>query len=434
MPLAISETMRALCSVVQSLPVGTNLALLHFLWMLLTGALLTSRGALFPALVSIGLLPAQVRRAWAAFRHGAWDIATMLHDWNQYVLDQAQWSVHRYDGYVPKPVDITPYWRPRLKSCLTKHYHSQADKALPAVTMGLSGRVGCIGDQRLVLLDTLVRSEQDNPTQADLREDLLQEIESSLAHDDMPAFDAGFRIRHLQEAKLPRWLVRLPKNFTARRNTPVPYKGRGPKPEYGTRVRPLARTYKGKHIDATLPDRVESWQEEGIEFRAEFWDHLVLPDTKATPDAANFHVAAIYDSRFKHPWLLASPISLTGPAWYGLYRDRWPIEQVPLVAKPLLGSQRQFVFAEESCYRLPELTLLAASIQTYLAATLPAVPTGFWDRDPRPTAGRLRRVLAQAPFPEEYPLPDRIRKKASVTEHLPKGVLAHRRTKQQLAA
>ena len=75
------EVMAALCAVTQSLPVGTNLALLHFLWMLLSGQLLPSRGALFPGLKAIGLSTAAIRRAWAAFRYGAWHIAVLLTLW-----------------------------------------------------------------------------------------------------------------------------------------------------------------------------------------------------------------------------------------------------------------------------------------------------------------------------------------------------------------
>ena len=106
------------------------------------------------------------------------------------------------------------------------------------------------------------------------------------------------------------------------------------------------------------------------------------------------------------------------------------VEQVPLAAKQMLGAGRQFVFAPESQQRLPELALLAGNMVTYLAATLPATPTGFWDRQPKPTPGRLRRVLARTPFPKSCPLPGRIRKKASVVNHLPKGILGHRRQKQ----
>ena len=38
-----------LSSVLQEVPVGTNLALFHLLWTLLSGRLLTSRGAVIPA-------------------------------------------------------------------------------------------------------------------------------------------------------------------------------------------------------------------------------------------------------------------------------------------------------------------------------------------------------------------------------------------------
>jgi hypothetical protein len=43
------EVMAALCAVTQSLPIGTNLALLQLLWMLLSGQLLPSRTHSFPA-------------------------------------------------------------------------------------------------------------------------------------------------------------------------------------------------------------------------------------------------------------------------------------------------------------------------------------------------------------------------------------------------
>ena len=434
MSQAISETMTALCVVTQSLPIGTNLALLHFLWMLLSGSLLSSRGALFPALSAIGLRAAAVRRAWAALWCGAWAVSVLLRTWQQHVEGQRQWRVHEYDGYSAKAVDITAYWRPAWKGCQTKHYHPQAGKALPAVTIGLVGRVGSVNGQRIAVLTDLVRSDPDAPSEAALQAHLLKQVAERLVDDEMPVCDAGFKIRALQAVELPRWVVRLAKNFTARRHTPAPYKGKGRRPEYGQKVRPLARTHKGHKIAATPSDRVETWVEDGLAFQAEFWDDLVLPDVKASPQAETFCVAAIHDPRFKEPWLLASPIKLTGPAFRGLYRDRWPIEQVPLAAKQMVGGARQFVSAPQSCQRLPELTLLAGSMLTYLAATLPAEPTGFWDRNPKPTPGRLRRVLMRTPFPHSYPLPARLRKKASVTDHLPKGILGHRRTKQAASA
>ncbi len=110
-----------------------------------------------------------------------------------------------------------------------------------------------------------------------------------------------------------------------------------------------------------------------------------------------------------------------------MYRDRWAVEQVPLAAKQMVGAARQFVQAPETGQRLPELALLAGSILSDAAATLPATPTGCWDRQPRPTPGRLRRVLARCHFPHDVPLPPRLRQKASLTDHLPKGWFGQRR-------
>src|SRR5687768_11059436 len=100
----------------------------------------------------------------------------------------------------------------------------------------------------------------------------------------------------------------------------------------------------------------------------------------------------------------------------------------------MLGAARAFVAAPEACQRLPELALMAGSILTYLAATLPAIPTGSWDRRPRPTPGRLRRRLAHAVFPTASPLPDRIRQKAAATAHLPKGSWGQRRPRSPVPA
>lgn len=55
-----------LSRVVADVPIGTNLGLFPLLWMLLSGRLLHSRGAVIPGLADCGLPAAAVRRAWAA--------------------------------------------------------------------------------------------------------------------------------------------------------------------------------------------------------------------------------------------------------------------------------------------------------------------------------------------------------------------------------
>ena len=401
--------------------------------MLISGKLHSSRGAIFPALRAMGLQPSEVRRTWSGFRYGAWTIGAFLLAWRIYVEGQGHWQAHRHAGYLAKAVDITAYWRPSVQGLKSKHYKAEAEKALPAVPLGLIGRVGSIGEQRFAMLTDIVRADLQDASESKFIECLLKHVAQGLGEDEIAIFDAGFDIQQLFDAKIRRFVVRLAKNFTARRNFVVP-NDRGRPREYGQRVRPLARTYKTKQIAATAPDRIETWQAQGFEFRAEFWDDLVLPSDKAKSDNLTFTVVAIYDPRYEEPWLLACPIRLSGDTFWHLYRDRWPIEQLPLAAKHMVGANRQFVSAPESCQRLPELSLLAGSIQTYLAATLPPMPTGFWDRKPKRTPGRLRRALEQMHF-SDLPdtLPEQIRKKASVHSHLPKGIQAHRRQKQLVA-
>jgi hypothetical protein len=102
---------------------------------------------------------------------------------------------------------------------------------------------------------------------------------------------------------------------------------------------------------------------------------------------------------------------------------RWTVERPPLIAKQLLGAHRQFVHSVDSGARLFSLALLAASMLAYCAALLFPFSTAFWDRIPKPTAGRLRRLLFALPFPSLFPLPERFRLRSSLFDHLPKGSL-----------
>ena len=101
----MDHTISVLIALTKDLPIGTNIALLQFMWMLVSGALLPNRGAIFPALKSIGLSDAATRRAWVAFRKGVWQTSALLILWREYVKSLPGWQPHRYEGYVPVPVD-----------------------------------------------------------------------------------------------------------------------------------------------------------------------------------------------------------------------------------------------------------------------------------------------------------------------------------------
>jgi len=425
MPKAVYRMLTLLCSLVAPLPIGTNLGLLHLVWMLVSGQLLATRGAVIPGLSGAGLSARAVRRAWAALGQGDWTSGRLLARWQALVSAEGRWQPHRHGGYAPVAVDLTGFWRPRLAGCPTTHYHAEAGRALPAIVLGLIARVGSVGGQRLALPRAFVRADLADPRASTHTRLLVRAAVAQCAHDEVVVLDAGFGLALLQAEGATRYVVRQAKNATFRRATPPAYSGRGRPPRRGTLVRPLARRYQGHTIAATVPDHTETWAADGVMLCAQIWDGLVLPD--AAPAAATIRVVAIQDPRYHEPLLLATPLAVSAAVLHALYRDRWPVEQLPLAAKQMLGAARAFVHAPETCQRLPELALLAGAILSYAAASSPAIPTGFWDRRPQPTPGRLRRALARCPFPHDFPLPARIRAKAARTDHLPTGFWGQRR-------
>ena len=113
--------MNTLIALTRNLPVGTNLALLQFFWMLVSGALLPQRGALFPALQATGLSAEATRRAWAAFRKGMWQMAVILRLWQTQIESLPGWQVHRHEGYRAVAVDVTAFPRRASGRCGDRH-------------------------------------------------------------------------------------------------------------------------------------------------------------------------------------------------------------------------------------------------------------------------------------------------------------------------
>lgn len=415
-----------LTQVLADVPVGTNVGLLHVFFALLSGRFLSARGAMFPALDSLGLAPDAVRRANAAVCCGQWHTTDLLLRWQQTVTREGRFMPTCYEGIHPVACDLSAFFRPYLQGCDSKHYVSEAGKARPALVFGLGVAVGRVGTSRFALPRLLLRRKAGE-SEAALQTRLVTDAANTLADDEALIVDAGFGLADLLQTPSLRFVARVRANQTARRNTAPAYSGKGRPPERGDLVRPLSRTRAGKEIAATAPDATARWYDGKHRLTAQLWNNLVLPDQK--PGAAPFRIVAISDPRYKEPLLLATTLPVSAYALWRLYRDRWAVEHLPLAAKPMLGAERAFVFGKESRYRLPELALLAGNLLSYVAATSPPVAAGFWDRAARPTCGRLRRTLARVNCAELPLRAGQLRKKNSVTAHLRKGIEAHRRHK-----
>jgi hypothetical protein len=315
-------------------------------------------------------------------------------------------------------VDITAYFRPTLQDCPRVHFHPAAQRALPAINIGLVGEVGELHGQRLALLRRIERANGTEVTERSLWKTFLPRFAKELKNAEIAVIDAGVKIGAVQKAKIKRYVLKLAQNVTARRNFLPEHDRLGRKPECGEIVRPLGRTRKGKTLTASTPGETSTLKKEGRELRVEIWRDLVRTDQKPSPENETFDIDVFHDPKYKKPWVLATPLKLKPESVHQIYSDRWPVEQVPLSSKQMLGAQRQFVHNPECVQRLPEITLLAGSILSFLAASFPSVPTGFWDKNPKRTPGRFRRQLMGKPFPRVAVLPRRFREKLSFTAHL----------------
>lgn len=392
MSTASEATIQALEYVVKTLPVGTNLALLHLLWALLSGAFLSSRGAVFPALQRIGLSVGQMRRSSQAARDGAWSSAVLLARWRAWVLAQGAWHVDRYEGYQPLAVDLTAFWRPRLKGWLGKFFYRLANRAVKGIGFGLVVQVGHSGGQRLPLLKHLICARSDTVSESQFKATVLTTAGHSLGAHEVVVHDAGASIADMQAAQVRRYVVRLDRNCTARRNQlPQRTGGRGRPAEYGRRVRPRPRTYQEHHLPATPPDVATQFSYAGRLIRAQSWQDVVRSDQKVAASQATFTIWVYQDPLYPEPLVLGTNLAAHAATIFQLYLDRWPVKEVPLVCKQLLGLQRQFVFAAAMRFRLPELGLLAANTASpwriWQRACPPCRPaSGIASPDARPAA------------------------------------------------
>src|SRR2546430_15334486 len=82
-------------AIVADVPVGTNLGLFWWLWALLSGRFLLSRGAVFPALADGGLSADAVRRAGAALAYGRGALKPLVRAWPQVVQQEGRWQAHK---------------------------------------------------------------------------------------------------------------------------------------------------------------------------------------------------------------------------------------------------------------------------------------------------------------------------------------------------
>ncbi len=287
MTTASKKMIQAIEYVVKPLSVGTNIAMLHLMWAMVSGAFLQSRGAVHTALKLSGRRDEQIRRSGNALREGQWQIRELITRWREWVMSQKGWEVREYEGWRAVSCDVVVFPRLKLKGWVAKLYRGTFGKAVKAVGFGVIVDVGQYGQKRVALLRQIVRCKNTKDSEAQLQTDLLKAGANALGDKGVFVHDAGVSVRAVQTAGIERYVIRAAKNCVARWSY-LPKKVHGNR-QYGELIRPLARTRKGKETAATNdPTEETTFQYKQRTIRVQRWQDVVGSDDKVADDAQRY--------------------------------------------------------------------------------------------------------------------------------------------------
>ncbi len=287
MTTASEKMIQAIEYVVKPISIGTNLALMQLLWAMVSGAFLGSRGAVHTALALCGRSDAEIRRGSQALRSGQWTIEEMIKRWREWVLSEGQWEVKRYEGWRAVSCDVVVYPRLKLKGLKGKFYRGTFGRAVKAIGFGVIVDVGHYGDDRVALLNHIVRCENKEGSSRILQKQLLKETNKRLGDDGVLVHDAGASIKEMREMRVKRYVIRMAKNCIVRRNK-LPSNAHGNR-RYGKRIRPVKRKRGDKEIAATEgADYQSSFEVDGRTIIVHGWFDVVLEGDNVTDETPPF--------------------------------------------------------------------------------------------------------------------------------------------------
>ena len=289
MTIASEKIIQAIEFVVKPLSVGTNIALLHVLWAMVSGTFLDSRGAVHTALKLSGRSDKETRRSSTALRKGQWQISELIDRWRTWVEQTGEWKVREYEGWRAVSCDVVVFPRLSLKGWEAKLYRGIFGKAIKAVGLGIIVDIGQYEGKRAPLLRKIVRCQNSKESEKQLKLDLLREAACTLQDNEVFVHDAGVGIKEVQQAKITHYVIRLAKNCVARWPY-LPENAHGNR-QCGDYIRPLARTRKGVETAASNdPTLTTKFEYQGRTIKASCWENVVGSKDKVADEAETYHI------------------------------------------------------------------------------------------------------------------------------------------------
>ncbi len=289
MTAANEKMIQAIEYVVKPLSIRTNLVLLHLLWAMVSGAFLSSRGAVHTALKLSGRTDAETRRSGNALRKGQWQIEELITRWREWVLSHDEWQEQTYEGWYAVSCDVVVFPRLKLKGWVAKLYRGTFGRAVKAVGFGVIVDVGHYQGVRVPLLRQLIRCRNVADSEAQLNADLLKAGAKALGDKGVFVHDAKVAVPAVQEAGIERYVIRAAKNCVARWSY-LPENAHGNR-QYGHRIRPLARSRKGKVTSSTNdPSEESSFEYDGRTIKVQRWRDVVNVEAKVADEAERYDI------------------------------------------------------------------------------------------------------------------------------------------------
>lgn len=289
MTTASEKMIQAIEYVVKPISIGTNLGLLYLLWAMVSGAFLSSRGAVHTALYLSGRSGQEIQRSWGALRYGQWTIHELIERWREWVLKEGGWTIKYHEGWRAVSCDVVVFPRLKLQNWQSKLYRGLFGRAVKAVGLGVVVDVGYYKGARVPLLRHIVRCKNEEKCEAPLQADLIQEANKRLGEHGVLVHDAGTSIAQMRELGVDRYVIRMAKNCVVRRNY-LPDDAHGNR-QYGEVIRPVERMRKGQKIAATTEaDGTTSFVHQGRTITVKGWFNVVLATDKVADDATSFNL------------------------------------------------------------------------------------------------------------------------------------------------
>lgn len=129
------------------------------------------------------------------------------------VQEEGYWKPIKAQSYRITSVDFTAFRRTAVKKLKAKAYVSDANRAVPAVPIGMIASVGEVNGQRVALLKNAVHTNLTVNDDSSHKRKLYKQVAKGLGSDEIAVFDAGFKLVEATEANIQRCRNDLPLSF-----------------------------------------------------------------------------------------------------------------------------------------------------------------------------------------------------------------------------